>query len=322
MMLLHVLNGDATRVPLEQSGVPGEFLVYADVLHDGPAPAGLAPEEWRRVRARHLAGDDGSETGILERWRAADATLDRYSEYDEVVFWFEHDLFDQLLLIRHLDWMSRLPDVSRFRLLCIGEFPGHARFAGLGELSPRELASLLPLRRPIAREQVGLGSRLWTAFGAPDPRLFAAMVLDGDTAALPFAAGALRRHLEDFPSSVDGLARSERQILAVLAEADRPAGDVFVACAEMEERKYMGDATFWTILKRLARGRAPLISSDGSFEAGGAPSGTFRLTDAGRRVLHGRADYIALNGIDRWMGGVHLMDGRYRWTGSTIVLQE
>ena len=30
------------------------------------------------------------------------------------------------------------------------------------------------------------------------------------------------------------------------------------------------------------------------------------LTDAGRAVLEGRADYIKLNGIDRWIGGVHL----------------
>ncbi len=29
--------------------------------------------------------------------------------------------------------------------------------------------------------------------------------------------------------------------------------------------------------------------------------------------LAGRTDHMALNGIDRWMGGVHLTDGRWRW---------
>ena len=39
------------------------------------------------------------------------------------------------------------------------------------------------------------------------------------------------------------------------------------------------------------------------------------LTDAGRRVLDGAADHVALNGIDRWIGGVHLVgrDVPWRW---------
>jgi hypothetical protein len=32
-----------------------------------------------------------------------------------------------------------------------------------------------------------------------------------------------------------------------------------------------------------------------------------RLTAAGARVLAGEADYVRLNGIDRWLGGVHLV---------------
>jgi hypothetical protein len=31
-----------------------------------------------------------------------------------------------------------------------------------------------------------------------------------------------------------------------------------------------------------------------------------RLTGSGERVLAGQADQITLNGIDRWIGGVHL----------------
>jgi hypothetical protein len=45
--ILPVLNGDATREPLILSGVPGDCLVWADVLHDGPAPVGVSPDEFR-----------------------------------------------------------------------------------------------------------------------------------------------------------------------------------------------------------------------------------------------------------------------------------
>ena len=38
-----------------------------------------------------------------------------------------------------------------------------------------------------------------------------------------------------------------------------------------------------------------------------------RLTDTGARVLAGEADQIALNGIDRWIGGVHLQGHHVPW---------
>jgi hypothetical protein len=39
----------------------------------------------------------------------------------------------------------------------------------------------------------------------------------------------------------------------------------------------------------------------------------------GRRVLRGEADHVALNGIDRWVGGVHLRGpaARWRWDEDT-----
>ena len=299
--------------------MPGEMTIWADVLHSGPTPASVSSEVWRQVRARHLAADGaGDETEILSDLRGWDECLERHAEFEEVIFWLEHDLFDQLLLIRHLHWLSTLEDFARFRLICIDRFPGHPRFNGLGELNPAELASLFPDRKPVSSEQVDLGARLWRAFTDSDPRPFSDLVMTGDTRALPFAAGALSRQLEDFPATADGLARSERQILTSVRDGHVTAAAVFTATAGLEERVFMGDLTLWDWMRHLTAGRAPLLAHDGVF-GGGTPSGTFALTDAGRAVLDRQADYVDLNGIDRWMGGVHLTDGRYRWTGSSIV---
>ena len=38
-----------------------------------------------------------------------------------------------------------------------------------------------------------------------------------------------------------------------------------------------------------------------------------RLTGTGAQVLAGQADHIALNGIDRWIGGVHLQGHHVPW---------
>jgi hypothetical protein len=318
--MLHLLNGDSTRLSLERSAVPGEFLVWADVFHDGPVPR-LPDEELRAVRARHLAEEAHEEAELLEAFRTRDAHLERYAEYDEVVFWFEHDLFDQLLLARHLHWIDSRPPWDGFRLICVDSFPGHPRFAGLGELTPPELASLFPRRTSIGPDQVALGRALWDAFRDPDPLPFANLVLSGPYPELPYAAGALRRVLEEYPGASDGLSRSARQVLRAAASGARTGADLFRACAAMEERVFMGDSTFWRILRDLTTGAAPLLAHDGAFRVHDAPTGTFMLTAAGTAVLAGRADAIDLNGSDRWIGGVHLTDGCYRWTGKNLRIR-
>jgi hypothetical protein len=45
------------------------------------------------------------------------------------------------------------------------------------------------------------------------------------------------------------------------------------------------------------------------------------MTDIGRRVLAGKADYITLNGIDRWIGGVHLLGHRVGWRWDERIRQ-
>src|SRR5262249_18455226 len=132
---------------------------------------------------------------------------------DEIVLWYEHDLFDQLLLVRLLALIARhegpRPALS---LVCIGEHPAGPAFMGVGQLTPAELASLFETRAPLDQPTIALGRDAWAAYTAPDPRQLEAF-LDWDLAPLPFLARALRRHLEEYPGLDDGLSRTERTLL-------------------------------------------------------------------------------------------------------------
>lgn len=313
--ILHVTNGDCAADPLRESGVPGTVAVTADVLHEGPAPGGLPPERWRKVRARYLAesGYDGYEE-CLATLTAWDRTIEGYAAYDEVVLWFEHDLFDQLLLLRVLDgFAGRSLGKTELSLICIGEFPGIEPFHGLGQLNPRQMASLADKRKRVNEGQKLLAKDAWRAFGAPDP-LGIEQILRRDTSHLPFLAGALRRHLEEFPSVKNGLSRNEHQALMGLAAGPATFEDLFHATQRLEERVYLGDSSFLRILQGLAAGSRPLLR----LEPG--PQGSMRgqkvtLTTTGRDVLEGRDDWVHIHGIDRWLGGVHLQgsDAAWRW---------
>ena len=326
MAILHVTNGDSARVGLERSGLPGTFIAWPDILHEGPTPL-LDGEEWMRVRSRYLvscgyapAGE--AVDGVLPEYRARTAALESYADHDEVVFWFEHDLFDQLLLIRHLWWLGAKgangangagaegAGATRFSLVCGQEY--------LGMLMPDEFPPLFDVRQPITGAQIDLGTRAWTAFTNADPMGLLPLAA-GEHAALPYLAGAIRRQLEEFPSTANGLARSERQILQVLSEGLRTPEEAFVEAARLEDHIFMGDTSFWTIVRRLSEGPRPLVTAAVQPREGRLPSGTLALTTDGAAVLAGRSDHVALNGIDRWLGGARLTSERlWRWTGSTL----
>ena len=203
------------------------------------------------------------------------SSLGRFVDHYETILWFDHCLSNQLLLIRALDWFSR-QDLAGRKLSII--------FAGrtiLGSQTASQLASLAGNRVPADPEHLKVAREAWTAFASADAAAIE-RVLATDTSALPFLAPALLRYLEEFPSAEDGLSRTQRHALAVLREhGPLPRQRLFFAVQRLEATPFMGDGSFYSVLDGLAFAHEPLIQGDPA-----------AITEAGIRVLDGRADYV------------------------------
>ena len=304
---------------MEQSSVPGTLSAWPDVLHDGPTPL-VTGEAWIQARIPFLASMASEDVEkVRAQYRAGDAVLESWRDRDEVVFWFEHDLFDQLLLIRHLWWLTtnaadRARYPTRFSLVCGTDY--------IGLLKPEEFPPRFDARQPITPEHIRIGAAAWEAYCSGDPAQlmpFAASTDSTQRKLLPYLAPAIHRVLEEFPSTFNGLARSQRQILEVLVEGPRTPEQAFIAASRLEEAIYMGDLSFWEIVTSMRDVPQPLVTVDARERPGRLPDGTLQITATGRAVLDGRADHVALNGISRWLGGTQLSPDRvWRWTGSSL----
>ena len=197
--MLHITNGDHAVAVIRQV-VQGTILPWRDVLHEGPVRAGLSLEALSEERARFIADAGwGTFPQVRKAFAERDAAFRRAGEHDEIVLWFEHDLYDQLQLIQVLDGLAELrgPPIS---LICEAEY--------LGRMAPERAAELLALRSPVLRQHIREAQAAWAAFRSADP-----LGIDpGKPKALQFLGAALRRHLEEFPWTTDGLSRTERQI--------------------------------------------------------------------------------------------------------------
>jgi hypothetical protein len=110
-------------------------------------------------------------------------------------------------------------------------------------------------------------------------------------------------------------------VLAAVADGAPDAGKAFVRAGARETRPFMGDTTCYGRMDQLAAGPDPLLLLDPPGRPVGRATGV-RLTDTGARVLAGQADQIARNGIDRWIGGVHLHGHHvpWRWDDGTETI--
>jgi hypothetical protein len=310
--MFHVANGHSTTRLIARAGLAGDTAVWADPLHDGPVPA-VPHEALRAIRAGYIAELARMPVdAVLADLLSWDAALIRAIAADELVLWFEHDLFDQLNLVHLLDRLAALPHcAATVTLISTDRIAGRERFKGFGELTPPEIAALLDTRQPIGPAHYAAAHRAWEAFRAPDPRQLHT-VADDSLEPLPFLGPCLRRLLEEFPWTRDGLSRTERRLLQLTADAPVSFATLLPRMHDDERWFYIADASLWLVARRLAACTPALLTIDGE---------TLAITADGRRVLTGSADRIALTGLDTWIGGVHLTaTSLWRWNAQMFKL--
>ncbi|MBB4264814.1 DUF1835 domain-containing protein [Roseospira visakhapatnamensis] len=314
---LHVRCGSDIRDALATLGFQGDFLEVADPLVQGPVPATRSARAYQDTRATFIADAYGMPpTEARARMAGEAAGLAAEDRYARVVLWFEHDAYDQLILARVLDSLHGARGLAERVALVLydpardGAVVGRVR--GLGELTPERLRLLWNRRRAVTPTLTAQGRRVWDALRRPEPRALARLAR-GPVPGLPTMSPALTRWLQDLPWVGDGLGVTERGILRALAARDGAAatGALFRAYLETDDQPTLGDAMFVAVILGLTRGPAPaVVRTD---EGGPERRATWAMTDTGRRLLDGAADWAALGGLDRWMGGLRLLSPAPAW---------
>ena len=122
--------------------------------------------------------------------------------------------------------------------------------------------------------------------------------------------------LEELPAASNGLSGTERRALEAIANGAPTPATAFLAAQRLEDAPFLGDAWFYRALAVLGEGTPRLVETSEAKSAP-APSATRRrppfLSDSAqvdaprRRVLRGELDRVELLGIDRWIGGTHVL---------------
>lgn len=314
---LHITNGDCALNLMREAGIDGTILPWRDVLHVGPVPGHLPLEELSSIRAQYILDQGwGTPEKIAQAFVERDTILQSYAQYEKVILWFEHDLYDQLQILQILDWFDQQENRNaNLSIICTDQY--------LGMLSPEEIASLMKYETPITSAHLTLAAQAWEAFRSSTPEKWWAL-LQEDTSVFPFLRGAIVRMLEEYPDHQTGLSRTEQQALTIISEGEKRPGKIFGLNQQCEERIFMGDTVFWEILNGLLESSPPLLKlpEGKTLTLPPQPDQELTITKEGKAVLSGQRSWLDIQPPNRWIGGVHLSpDNRWCWNAQqqTII---
>lgn len=296
---LHILNGDGTAGGFSESNMQGDVIVWREMLCEGPVNEMSVPEAFWEERKKYLSRFGGKKAedfytnhvlSEIKRLRAAE-------DYDEIILWFEFDLFCQVNLLFLLSWFHLQSESNSHEiyLVCPKDHPEIENFMGMGQLSPTQLEGLFETRIKLGDDDLATGHQVWKAYQAKDPRILESL-LSTDFGPLDCLKNAILLHLERFPSIATGLSRIERKLLGFLEHQPQTFGEIFNKFCKEESGYGFGDLQ---IKKSLENLMPEFVTFNNEYV----------LTDQGESCLKGETDFLKIKIIEGWIGGYRKNSG-------------
>ena len=311
--MIHLVNGEVVGEKL--GNLEGEVLVWREMYDFGPLLVRGSKEDLIQDRASFFEEKVGIPSELfIENCRNQTETLDALPRTTEITLWFEHDRYDQTMLMYILTELAE-KGFENLSMVSIGEYPGIEPFFGLGQLSTNQLIDLFHSHKQvITTEQISEAISGWTAYTSANP-IDLEKFISESAGHLPFLKQALQTHLSYFPSKMNGLNEVENLALQFINERNCSFPKLFQYISEQRPNDGLSDLHFSAMITQLLEGDFPLLISDGSMPSFSElkPKATISLTSFGVDVLEGECDRFEYMEIDWWLGGVHLQSDQWRW---------
>lgn len=300
MKILHLLNGDATRVQFERTNIPGETAVWREILCEGPTETDLQSEAFWNKRRRFL--QDFSKFSFDQHFeKQRRLVLEKaLKTYDEIVLWFEYDLFCQVNLLGALSWLQEkdLSAATKISLICLGRHPDYDRLVGLGEIDAAHYQSLFESRAPLSAEDLEDASDIWEIYCSNDHSVLSTWTDKEEHPKFPYLRPAMFCHQRRFPYLRSGINEIEQEILELLVETSLEKRKIVGRLLRKESYYGFGDIQYYKFIEGLA----PLLEEE---------DGRVCLNEWGRNVVGGEMDYSEVRRRYPTYGGVN--SRLHRW---------
>ncbi|MGJ8737678.1 DUF1835 domain-containing protein [Zobellia laminariae] len=305
--LLHITNGDSFTDRIKTLNLSGDIITWREMLCEGKTLTNVGSESFWKARFEFLNKNyKVSKSWFIEKTLKEYRSLCNHKQQDEIVLWFEYDLFCQVNMIAVLSWLKINRKYAQVSLVCSGKEDSTDKMYGLNELSDDQLRKLYENKIDLTQDDIEYADYVWQLYCSDNP-IRLENLSDFGEFQFNYLGDAVRSHLHRFPSIKNGLNEMENSILRLAIDKKPTSKGTFVS----EIIQNQGSLGFSDTQYERALGRLkPLFSS----------FNPVRLTKKGKEILENKTSYYScIQDNNVYLGGALKYNYLYNTESNRIL---
>jgi hypothetical protein len=305
--LLHITNGDSFTERLQTLPLKGDIITWREMLCEGKTLSTVGSESFWKTRFEFLNKNyKVSKSWFVEKTLKEYRSLCNHKQQEQIVLWFEYDLFCQVNMLAVLSWLKTHRRHAEISLVCSGKEDETDKLYALNELSDDKLVSLYENRTILSQNDLEYADYVWQLYCSDNP-IRLENLSDYKNYQFDYLSDAIKVHLQRFPSIKNGLNGVENHILNLAVQEKPKTRKEFLGQILSNQGFHgFGDTQYNRVLSTMK----PLFSS----------LSPVRLSKIGKEVLQGNSNYYAqIRDDEAYLGGALKYNFLYNTTSDRIL---
>ncbi|WP_299684558.1 DUF1835 domain-containing protein [uncultured Dokdonia sp.] len=212
---LHITNGDSLNDWLLKLQIEGDFAVWREMLCEGKTTYKIGDDQFINARKTFLETDYSITTNDYEEKFMSQLEIIRnFQAYDELVLWFEYDLFCHINMMACISYLAQIDCRKPIYLVCSGRITGEKELKGLSELTEQQLLNHYKNKIALTGDDQILSDKIWRLYCSDDhSQLQPNLAKDSN---FIYLSNCISAHKKRFPEEHSGLNTLESHILKLI----------------------------------------------------------------------------------------------------------
>ncbi|MAM19268.1 MAG: DUF1835 domain-containing protein [Christiangramia sp.] len=211
---LHIVNGDSLAEQMLQLQLPGKTIIWRELLCEGPTEKEINASFYK-IRKQFLQDTYGiSAENYEDRFISEVKKLKDFEDYDNVVLWFEFDLFCHINMLAAISFLTENKAKKPVSLVCSKKLKGEKELQPLSHLNLKELQNHYDQRIELGDDDLEIANLIWELYCGNDPMKLKPKIKTNSN--FEYLSSSIRAHIERFPNSVTGINTLERNVLRLI----------------------------------------------------------------------------------------------------------
>lgn len=294
---LHIINGDSLAEQMQELQLPGEQVIWRELLCEGPTLQELN-QEFFKIRKKFLKqAYDISAENYEERFISEVRKLKAAKDYDSVVLWFEFDLFCHINMLAAINLLFQKNQEVPISLVCSRKLPGEKEFKPLSLLSSKALKNHYKNRIELNNDDLEVAVLIWELYCGNNPLKLKPQIKTNTN--FEYLSSCIRAHIERFPNSITGINSLESNLLKLIQNHTITSENHLLGYA-LQYQGYYGYSD--TQMQRLLKKLSIFYTQQ---------EDRILLTEKGEQALNGEKNFYRELKNEEYFGGARMYDFLY-----------